>query len=159
MSLVREATIDDINEVQELWRRLLVDQMSQDIYYHGDMKFERDRKELEEKLTSEWSKIFLYIEDGKPVGFMEVEKHYPDFNFFHDYYAYVLHYYVDEAYRKAAGSVQMYIEVVKWAKEKECKYLEADAFEYNKKARTILEGIVKMKPYRTRFVRCLEKTV
>lgn len=153
MSGIRKATIDDLDQVLFLWKKLIKDQMSQDVYFKGDMPLERDRRELEQILTSEWNQIFLYIEEEKPVGFIEVEKHQPDFNFFHDYYAYVLHFYIEEAYRKVEVSMSLYNSVITWAKEKECHYLEADVFAFNTKTRALLENVIKMKPYRTRLVK------
>jgi len=152
---IREAAAEDLDVVVELWKKLSVDQMSKDPYYHGSMEFQGGREQFAESLSSHDCRIFLAEEDGCVIGFIEVWLYPSDFYFFVDDYAYILHLYVEESARSYKTAYRLYRTAEEWAAGQGRAYLAADVFSHNQKVIKLLEH-AGLGVYRTRMVKSIK---
>jgi GNAT superfamily N-acetyltransferase len=152
MSKVRRACLDDIEGVIELWRLLSRDQLRKDPYYKGSLDFNGGYEQFTDALTNEKCGIFVYEDQEEILGFIEVWLREPDFYFFCDSYAYILHLYSREEYRSGAIGLRLFNAAERWAAENSAKYLEADVFFHNPRVENALTRLG-LSSYRKRLVK------
>jgi hypothetical protein len=157
---IRQADLDDLTAVNDLWRKLSCDQLSKDRYYRGDFNFEGNEGEIRTALTSPDCAVFVAEAGGTVMGYSEVWLYNKDFHFFIDDYAYVMHFYVDVAARKQSGIWGLvhglYQACEDWAAARGRQYIIADAFYHNERIMRIMERFG-MRLYRSRFVKPLSR--
>ncbi len=155
---IREASLNDLNDVVELWRKLSIDQMSKDQYYKGSMTFDNGHNQFILTLNSEDCCVFVAEANSGLVAFIEVWLYNSDFHFFADDYAYIMHFFVEESSRKTKEVISIVYRLFKaaenWAISKGRKYLVADVFNHNQRVAKLLK-YVGLSVYRMRLVKNL----
>lgn len=134
--IIREAMLDDLDDIVRLWRRLSRGQMSKDPFYKGDLEFAGGYHQMEESIKSQESGVFIAKYDGKIQGFIEVWSELRGFQIERQDCGYIVHCILDNQSRKIGSSYyvarRLYAAAEKWAIEKGKKYITADVFEKNK---------------------------
>lgn len=153
---IRQASISDINHVTELWKKLAIDQLTQDNFFTGDIDFTDCNEQVSDSLTNSNCCIFIAYTSTSIIGFIEVWLQNKDFYFFEDDYAYIMHMFIDPQYRSYQIMKSLYNKAEEWTISKKRNYLIADAFQFNQKALKIL-NFLGLKPYKTRCVKELKK--
>ena len=153
--LIRPATPSDINDLVQLWGALNQDQIGKDPYYKGSLEFSGGEDQYAHAIENDQCGLFVGEVEDRIIGYIEVWIHQPDFYFYSDRYAYILHFFVEEGYRNAKSAYKFYMAAQKYAEEMGVKYVAADVFEHNQRVVKLLE-FVGLKPYRHRLVKTLE---
>ncbi|MCX7749831.1 MAG: GNAT family N-acetyltransferase [Clostridia bacterium] len=137
---LRQATIEDLDQVIELWKKLSLEHLKKDCYYKGSLELDgQGIGQFENALTNPDCGIFVAESEGIIFGFSEVWKHRSDMQFFADDYAYILHMYVDEDKRAGTVSIQLVNAAENWAAAQGLKYITADVFSHNPNVMALLE--------------------
>ncbi len=154
--LVREAKIEDVDAIVELWRELSRGQLSKDPFYEGSLEFNSGYNQLKRSVESEDCGMFVFEREGKIEGFIEVWSKVDNFYFEQDNCAYIVHCLFHKQYQSNQGILHMIISLYRaaeeWAMRSGKQFLTADVFEHNKRVAKVLERF-ELKPYKTRMVR------
>lgn len=153
---VREAKIEDLEEVVDLWRTLSAGQLGKDPYYRGSIEFNSGHKQLQNSIESSDCGIFVIEYEGRIQGFIEVWKQTESYQIEKERCAYIVHCIYDNQYKKSNQAFHvvacLYRAAENWAIENGMEYLTADVFEHNKMVAKFL-GRADVLPYKYRMVR------
>lgn len=149
---LRKANIDDIDDIVSLWQDLNKDQLSKDPYYKGDLTFNGGSEQFTAALSDERCSIYVGEAGGEIVGFIETWIQNPDFYFFSDEYAYILHFFIKDGHRNHRAAHNFYKIAEDWSVSKGKRYLAADVFDHNQKVVKLLE-FMGLRKYRYRLVK------
>lgn len=153
---VREAVLDDLEEIVELWRQLSKGQLSKDPYYKGALEFNGGYNQLRRSVESSDCGIFIIENEGKIQGFIEVWSKTSSYQMEHNNCAYIVHCIFDNQTKGRESVFHMaaclYRAAEKWAADSGKKYLTADVFEHNKIVAMLLKR-VGIEPFKVRMVR------
>jgi len=153
---VREAILDDLEEIVELWRKLSRGQLSKDPYYKGSLEFNGGYHQLKQSIESKDCGIFVIEKEGKIEGFIEVWSKTASYQMEHDDCAYIVHCIFDNQTKGKESAIHMiaclYRAAEKWAAASGKKYLTADVFQHNKMVALLL-GRADIVPFKMRMVR------
>ena len=154
MIKIRALKKKDIPQMVNLYLEFVKDQMDRNRYCkRRDYDYFNRKPDYYEKvIRSSHDEIFIGEDKGILVGCMAVSKYAPDFLFEFDNYAYLCDGFVRKAYRTSKLSFYLYEACEKWAKEKNCKYLTAYAYAFNKKAQTGFR-VKKIEPYKIIYIK------
>ncbi|WP_207644713.1 GNAT family N-acetyltransferase [Caloranaerobacter ferrireducens] len=149
---IRKASIEDVDSIVDLWKKLSVDQLSKDPYYKGKIDFGDEKTTFLNAIKNPKCCIFVAESENKVIGFIEIWLKEKDFYFFIDDYAYILHCFVEEEFRNYKLTRRLFLAAENWAKENDAKYLQADVFQHNSR---VIEGLryLGLLSYRTRLVK------
>lgn len=153
---VREATVEDVEDIVQLWVELSKGQLSKDPFYKGSLEFASGYNQIKQSVMSDSCGIFVVINEERIEGFIEVWSDVERFQFEHDDCAYILHC-IFRNQKKASCSVWhmascVYYAAEDWAKAHGKKFLTADVFGHNKIVAQLL-GRANLNTFKKRMVR------
>lgn len=153
---IREANLNDLERIVELWRKLSIDQLSKDKYYRGSLEFNSGYNQMKDSILNNDCGMFVVEYKNEVQGFIEVWINRHDFNLMRDDCGYIVHYYVDNKARNVRfifGVItRLYKAVEDWLRMKGKAYVISDAFEHNQRIIRLLRR-EKVYIYKTRMVR------
>lgn len=155
---IKKASLDNIDSLIDLWKKLVRNQLKQDEYFNEADNFSITKEQVANILKNEDMAIFIAYNETSVFGFIEIWIQKKDFHFFEDDYAYIMHAFVKPEYRSFQVARGLHKKAEEWAISKNSKYLVADVFEFNQKTSKIL-NFLKWKPYRTRYIKEIDDKV
>ena len=155
--VVREAVIEDLEEIVKLWRQLSIGQMEKDPYYSGSLVFQGGETQFKHSIESSDCGLFIIEYDEKIQGFIEVWKDVKPYYFENENCAYIVHCIYDNQSKNLEKSIvhmiaSLYYAAENWAKAQGKSYLTADVFQHNLKVVNLLKR-AGLKPFKVRCVR------
>ena len=139
--MVRKATNNDISAIAELYREQFREmaKLIPDFIKDGDQSTEF----IENTITNEASDILVYENDGTVVGFILLQaKTRPDFEFMHPgKYCYIMDIIVTENHRGKGFGTALMNAAKKWAKERNCNFINLDVLANNPDAIKLYEKL------------------
>lgn len=130
--------MDDVDGIVELWKRFMDQQRGLGGVEGGDMlpKMKKNAPEIVKGYISRSIRgrngFVLVVEDrGKLTGYMlsRIQKNIPLFK--EEYTGYISDLYLDERYRGKGLSTKMWLETLKWFREKEVREVGIRVLSYN----------------------------
>ena len=153
---VREAVIEDLENIVELWRELSVGQMSKDPFYKGSLEFKTGYNQFRNSIESDACGLFVIESESTIQGFIEVWSEVRNFQMENDDCAYIVHCIFHNRLKTKDAILHMVAELYyaaeNWAIAHGKKYLTADVFEHNKRVAAIL-GRAGLMPFKYRMVK------
>lgn len=132
---VRKATMDDIDDIVQLWVELSIDQLSKDPFYKGSLEFKSGYTQMKRSLEDDSCAIFVAVNEGSIEGFIEIWTQVEYFQFLEDDCAYIVHCIFRNQKKSDCGAWGMiskvYFAAEHWAREQGKQYITADVFGHN----------------------------
>lgn len=154
---VREAKMEDLDAVVELWKELSRGQLSKDPFYSGSLEFNGGYNQLKHSIESENCGIFVLKKEGQIEGFIEIWSNVKGYQFEQDDCAYIVHCIFHKQRNTKESIIHMitclYHAAEDWAVKSGKQYMTADVFWHNKRVAILLKKKADMKIYKTRMVR------
>ncbi len=139
--MVRKATNNDIPAIAELYREQFREmaKLIPDFIKEGDQNTEF----IENTITNEESDILIYENDDMIVGFILLQaKTRPDFDFMlPGEYCYIMDIIVTENHRGKGFGTALMNDAKKWAKERNCNFINLDVLVNNPGAINLYEKL------------------
>jgi len=152
---VRRLKKEDIPQMISLYPDFLKDQYGRNKYYEGDYNFKRSFESYDKIINSANKVIFVGVKDGVIAGFMAVAKNSPNFFFEFDNHAYLFDGFIKEEYRTSKLGLCLFKTCEEWAKEKNCKYITTEAYDFNKEVQVCFKS-QKMEPYKISYIKKID---
>ncbi len=152
MMKIRKLKKEDIPQMINLYAEFLKDQYGRNKYYVGDYSFKRGSEYYEKIIKSDRDEIFIGEDNGNVAGFTTISISSPNSSLKFESYGYLYDGFIREEYRTSKLSFCLFNECEKWAKEKNCKYITAYAYAFNKKVQVCFQA-KKMEPYKITYIK------
>lgn len=152
MIKIRKLKRADIPQMISLYTEFLKDQYGRNKYYKGDYSSKRSSEYYEKVIKSDCDEIFIGEDNGKVAGFTTISISSPNSSFEFERHGYLYDGFIREEYRTSKLSFCLFNECEKWAKEKNCKYITAYAYAFNKKVQICFQA-KKMEPYKITYIK------
>lgn len=152
MIKIRKLKKEDIPQMINLYAEFLRDQYGRNKYYEGDYSFKRGSKYYEKVIKSDCDEIFIGEDNGNVAGFTTISISSPNSSWEFKSHGYLYDGFIKEEYRTSKLSFCLFNECEKWAKEKNCKYITAHAYAFNKKVQVCFQA-KKMEPYKITYIK------
>ena len=154
--IVREANINDIDEIINLWVDLET-YLSETLTDLNPITIPNDlnkrRSHYEYIFNSDEYNVFVMEESNNLVGFIELAINDKDFNFEIDKYGYIAYFYVKPQYREVKHTAKLFTIGEEWVKSKGIEYLCSDVDGENYNSFKVQEKFFKLKPYKIRMAK------
>ena len=152
MIKIRKLKKEDIPQMINLYAEFLRDQYGRNKYYEGDYSFKRGSEYYEKVIKSDCDEIFIGEDNGNVAGFTTISISSPNSSWEFKSHGYLYDVFIKEEYRTSKLSFCLFNECEKWAKEKNCKYITAHAYAFNKKVQVCFQA-KKMEPYKITYIK------